>query len=212
MVVGLVAVGLVLVAAAPRNGAPGNGANGTARNGSAAKVMLFVAPAEMAWADSEIEYRLMQRLTRYGSIQVSGVRELAPGLPAFPPSYYHTDSLVAWGKAVGADFVVLVHVESASLERRKDLHVPLLFHRYITVGAIEGELRVLDVLRGRLEIAEPFRIEEKGPRAFQATMDDDMYDPDLHLTAPAKTRFFRQLEEDLAGQLVRRIGSVIRMR
>ena len=97
-------------------------------------------------------------------------------------------------------------------ERRKDIHVPLLFHRYMTVGAIEGELRVVDVSRARLEIAEPFKIEEKGPRAFQATMDDDIHDPDLHLTAAAKVRFFQKLEEELAGMLVKRIGSVIRMR
>ncbi len=203
---------LTLVAAMPRNGAPADGANGTARNGSAQKVLLIVTPAEMAWADSEIEERLMERLTRHGSIQVSIANAPAPGLPAFPLSCYRTDSLVAWGKAAGADFVVVVRVESARLERRKDIHVPLLFHRYMTVGAIEGELRVVDVSRARLEIAEPFKIEEKGPRAFQATMDDDIHDPDLHLTAAAKVRFFQKLEEELAGMLVKRIGSVIRMR
>ena len=159
-----------------------------------------------------LENRLIERLTRHGSIEVAGVHALIPGLSTLPLSFYRTDSLVAWGQAAGAEYVVLVHVGSARLERRKDIHVPLLFHRYATVGVIEGELRVIEVSRGRLAMAEPFKIEEKGPRAFQATMDDNIHDPDLHLTAPAKGRFFHELEEALAGMLVKRIGSVIRMR
>ena len=57
-------------------------------------------------------------------------------------------------------------------------------------------------------MAEPFRIERKGPRIFQATMDDDKNDPDLHLTAPDKVRFFAELEDNLCELLSDRVLAV----
>lgn len=195
----LLAAGVILSAASPWNDEPPH-------------VRLFVEPAEAAWNDPEIESHLLRRMSRYTSVTVSPACPGVAGEPGFPTEYHRASSLIDWGKAVDADYVVLVRIDSERLDKRKDVHVPLLFHRYVTIGVIEGELRVFDIGRGRLEIAEPFRVEKKGPRAFQATMDDDKYDPDLNLTAPDKLAFFRVLEEELAGSLVKRIGSVIRMR
>lgn len=92
------------------------------------------------------------------------------------------------------------------------LSLPLVFHKYETVGVIEGELRLVDIRRGKLLIAEPFQVKQKGPRIFQATMDDDVNDPDIHLTAPDKIGFFDRLEEKLALRVVERVEKVIRLR
>jgi hypothetical protein len=92
------------------------------------------------------------------------------------------------------------------------LSLLLVFHKYETVGVIEGELRLIDVRRGKFIIAEPFQVEQKGPRIFQATMDDDVNDPDIHLTAPDKIGFFDRLEEKLALRVVERVGKVIHLR
>lgn len=175
-------------------------------------VMLFVSPAQLVWADSEIEAHLIQRMTRHSNVRVAPVHAIDRPQPIFPPNYFDVEAVTAWGREVGARYVVMVLVENERLDRRKTLHVPLVFHRYATYGIIEGDLRIVDVSRGRLELAEPFRIQKKGPQIFQATMDDDIHDPDLHISAPDKITFFRHLEEELARELVKRIGAVIRMR
>jgi hypothetical protein len=51
-------------------------------------------------------------------------------------------------------------------------------------------------------------VERKGARIFQATMDDDINDPDLHLTAPKKLILFEKLEESLCRKLADRIVSL----
>ena len=92
------------------------------------------------------------------------------------------------------------------------LSLPLVFHKYETVGVIGGELRLIDIRRCKFLIAEPFKVEQKGPRIFQATMDDDVNDPDIHLTAPDKISFFDRLEERLASRVAKQVGKVIRLR
>jgi hypothetical protein len=82
------------------------------------------------------------------------------------------------------------------------LSLPLVFHKYETVGDIGGELRFIDVRRGKFLIAEPFKVEQKGPRIIQATMDDNVNNPDIHLMAPDKISFFDRLEERLALRVV----------
>jgi len=123
----------------------------------------------------------------------------------FPVNRYNTDSLLEWGREVGGRYLMLVEITREGLERHKSFHVPLVFHKYETVGVIEGEFRFLDLSRGKTLATETFKIEQKGPRIFQATMDDDKNDPDLHLTAPEKVIFFDHLEESLCRHLTTRV-------
>ena len=193
------AAGLLLVSAGPGE-TPGR------------TVALVVAPPDLPWADCEIEARLVQRLTRHDDLRILTVRAETPPHPAFPPDHGDAAALAAWGHEAGAAYVVIVRVESERLEHRKSMQIPLVAHRYVALGVIEGELRVIDVARGRLALAEPFHVQKKGPQVFQGSVDNDIHDPDLHISAPDKSVFFRRLEEELAGRLVRRIGTVIRMR
>lgn len=135
-----------------------------------------------------------------------------PDGPPFPADRYHLDSLVNWGLEAGVDHLLIVDVDNEQLRREKSFHLPLVFHKYETVGVIEGQLRLIDVARSRLLVSEPFRVKEKGARIFQATMDDDINDPDLHLTASAKLRLFHSLEERLAAKITERVEEIINLR
>jgi hypothetical protein len=100
---------------------------------------------------------------------------------------------------------MIVVVHSERLEKRKSFNIPLLFHKYETWGVIEGELRLVDVAKGKQVRAVPFKIEQVGPRALQGTMDDDVNDPDLRLTAPEKLEFFSRLEDKLIAHLLEQV-------
>ncbi len=175
-------------------------------------IMIHIETVPVAWADGNLQQRVVGAFTRRDNVRIYPVSQLSKGLPQFPRDHYHLDSLTNWGTEVGARYLIVMHVEKEGLERRKRVRIPLVLHKYVTMGVIEGELRVLDVSRERLLIAEPFRVELEGPEIFQATMDDDIYDPDLHIRASDKTSFFRHLEEHFAEVMAERIGKVIRMR
>lgn len=172
-------------------------------------IIVNVISPPLAYSDSQVVIKLQRQLSREGNFQVTPVGRDEHQTPAFPEDRYNTDSLLNWGREVGGRYLMVVEVINERLERRKSFHVPLVFHKYETVGVIDGEFRLLDLVRGRILAAEPFRIEKKGPRIFQATMDDDVNDPDLHLTAPAKVTFFDELESSLCQHLARRVNQVV---
>jgi hypothetical protein len=164
-------------------------------------VIIRVDAAPLAWCESKLEIKLQKYLTRVPNIRALSHGHEAGPIPAFPEDRFNLDSLVNWGQETGQDYLLLVLVGSERLERRKTFNVPLVFHRYETVGVIEGELRFVDLRKGKLLLAEPFEVKQKGKRIFQAAMDDDVNDPSIHLTASQKTRFFDRLEEKLAKRL-----------
>ena len=58
-------------------------------------------------------------------------------------------------------------------------------------------------------LAEPFKVELNGPRIFQGSMDDNVNDPDIHLTSPKKLAFMDKLESRLAEELVNKVVAFI---
>ena len=172
-------------------------------------IIVNVVSPPLAYSDSKVDTELQRRLSREGSFRVTLVDQDGDQTPAFPEDRYNTDSLLNWGREVGGRYLMVVEVTAERLERRKSFHVPLIFHKYETVGVIDGEFRLLDLVRGRVLAVEPFKIEKKGPRIFQATMDDDINDPDLHLTAPRKIVFFNELERNLCQHLVQRVNQLV---
>ena len=104
---------------------------------------------------------------------------------------------------------------SGKLERRLTTEVGLevksvIFHKYETVGVIEGEVRFYDVARSRLLISRPIDFELEAKRVFQGSLDGDKNDPSIHLSAVEKLSFFDKMEEKLAEQLVDRIKKVMK--
>ncbi|NOY89207.1 MAG: hypothetical protein GXO93_07455 [FCB group bacterium] len=176
------------------------------------KILLHVISSPLAWSDSQLEQKLTCDLSRWPAVRVVATKNKETLQPAFPNSYYNIDSLINWGREIGGRYLMVVKVTKEGLERHKSFHLPLVFHKYETVGIIEGEIRFIDLKRGALLMAEPFSVTQKGPRIFQATMDDDINDPDLHLTAPAKIAFFDELEKKLSKQLSKRVRKLVGVR
>jgi len=181
-------------------------------SGAQRSVIVHVSVPPLAWSGSALEAKLKRQLSRDGDLIIVTVPDTSPGRPEFPHDAYNTDNLTNWGMEVGGRYLLTVEVHSERLEKRKLYHFPLVFHKYVTVGVIEGELRLIDITRGKLLSAEPFKVEQKGPQVFQATMDDNINDPDLHLTAPGKTKFFDRLEEKLASHVAGWVRKVMRLR
>ncbi len=175
-------------------------------------ILVHVLVPPLPWNVSVLEPSLVRHLSRHQNGQILTTSPAAVTTPDFSDGRYCVDSLSAWGERAGAQYLLMVEVDKETLQTRKVFNLPLLCHLYQAYGIIEGEVRLLDVSRRKLLIAESFRVEHKGPRIFQATTDGDVNDPDLHLSAPAKQRFFSELEEKLAGRLARRVANFTRLR
>ena len=188
---------LLLVALAAENSA------------AAATILLKVNPPPAAWSTVGIDEKLTLRMSRDSALRVITVDD-DDRLPLFPADSYNLDSLVQWGQQVGGQYLMVVDVHHERLERRKSWQIPLFFHKYTTVGIIDGEVRLIDLVDGELLVSQSFRREQKARRTFQAAPDDDINDPDLHMTAPAKTVFFDRLEDKLCDQLLESLGFVER--
>jgi len=156
-----------------------------------------------------LEEFVKRDLTRNRNLRVSLIGSDQTGRRAFPDDPEHLDSLVNWGTAAHGRYLLLVTIDSERLERRKRFHLPLVMHQYKTVGIIKGELRLIDLARGRWVIAEPFEVEKGGPQCFQAGVYDDDTDPSINLSAPAKVKFLRQLEEMASEKIMQRLAAHI---
>ncbi len=165
------------------------------------QIAIKVFTPEIPWADSKLDSKILQSFSRQANMRVKMIHDDKIIIPEFPEDFYNNELLLEWGKEFGGRFIMIVDVQSERIEKRKSFHIPLIFHKYQTYGVIEGELRLFDVDRGKLLMVQQFRVEEKSSRIFQATMDDDINDPDLHLTAPGKIRFFSKLEDKFVVEL-----------
>lgn len=172
-------------------------------------VLLHVQTGDNPYCGSHLQEFLKRDLTRNRNLRVSVIESDQTGRRAFPDDPEHLDSLVSWGTAANGRYLLLVTVDTERLERRKRFHLPLVMHQYKTVGIIQGELRLIDLARGRWVIAEPFKVEKGGPQCFQAGVYDDDTDPAANLTAPAKVKFMRQLEEKASKKIMKRLAAHI---
>ncbi len=176
------------------------------------KILVHVQAPDIPWTTNTVEPTLVRMLSRTGNLVVYPVTASTTFGPPFPQHYYNVDSLLNWGIEAGGQYLLVVDIEREGLERRKNFHLPLVFHKYQTYGVIEAEIRLLDIERRRFVLAEPLVVELKGPRVFQATMDDDINDPDLHITSPEKVNFFKKLERRFCEKLVSRMSRILRIR
>lgn len=168
-------------------------------------LLLKVIEQRGAWSDADLYEQLHQMLSRNQRLRVLPAEPIYEDQPAFPVDVYHTDSLMNWGLEIGGRYLMVVVVDGTRLERRKSFSLPLIMHTYQTYGVISGELRLLDLIRGRMLAAEPFEVTKKGPRAWQQAFEDDRGDPALHVSAPQKVRFFTELQKKTALMLMERL-------
>jgi len=175
-------------------------------------VILQVNSVPLAWGDCRLTEKLAVALSRDPDLQVKVPEASAPEYPPCPSDRYNVDSLLTWGAEVGGRYLLTIEVDREGLERRKTFSVPVLFHRWETIAVIAGELRLVDLQKQRLVLAEPFEETLSAARQFQSSCEDDAADPDLHVTAADKSELFRTLETRLAERLVAKVSRYLRGR
>jgi len=175
-------------------------------------ILLRVETEDLAWAETHLSEKLLRILSRDSELRIVSSIGSDDSMPGFPSASHDIDSLLDWGREVGGRYLMLVTIHSQRLEKRKTFSIPLILHKYKTIGVIEGELRFLDLQRGRLLAAEPFKEELAGRRIIQGDPDNSKDDPDLHIPRPEKTAFFSRLEDKLAKRLTKRLKVLVRGR
>ena len=176
------------------------------------RIVLHVEQADFAWGESDLTHHLVSQLSRSSEIRTVVSSDFDKSGPAFPDAVYDIDSLLEWGREIGGHYLFVLVVTSERLETAKTFSLPLIVHRWETVAVIEGEVRMLDLSRGRLLWAEPFHEELRARSVLQGDADQTKADADLHVPAEEKQILFSQLEEQLTNRLTRRVRTLARSR
>jgi hypothetical protein len=175
-------------------------------------VILQVQSTPLAWGDSRLPDILTTALSRNPDLNVIVPEAATRQYPPFPNDRNNIDSLLNWGTEVGGRYLLTVIVDREALERRKTFSVPLLFHRWETIAIMSGEFRLVDLLKRRLVLAEPFEEKLSVARQFQSSAEDNAADPALHVNAAEKSDLFQSLETRLTEHLVDKISRYMRGR
>ncbi len=181
-------------------------------NGNGRSAVLKVNAAQLPWSQTRLAEKLMVELSRNGNGEIINADALMGTMPPFPSDLYSTDSLAIWGAETGRRYLVIVDIETEGLEKHKTFNIPLVVSKYEHVGVVTGELRIVDVTRRKVVLADQFIFEKEAKRIVQAATDDDINDADLHISAPEKIRFFGELENELAKELANKIRSATGLR
>jgi len=179
---------------------------------SGSVVYVHVKTPPVPWADSRLFDKVRVLLCEDDAFDVVEVGERLEHLPPFPADMCNTDSLVNWGQEAGGRYLFVVTVNDERIERQKTFSIPLIVHKYQTVGVVEGNYRLIDVYRGKLLEAKSFKIKLEGPRVFQADPDNNIDDPSIRLNAVEKMQFISRLEERVAEKLAERFEHEVRNR
>lgn len=177
---------------------------GMAQN-STRVLMIHTEDKPLSVGESQIEETLIRVLSRNANLRVFSTKSGNGMISPMPSDFSNPDSLADWCAENNCRYFLSIEIYDEKIVRKKGFHFPLLFHKYQTEGIIEAEVRLFDASRNRFIIAESVETKEKGPRIFQATMDDDINDPDLHLTTPEKIRFISSLENKFCREVYEKL-------
>ena len=173
-------------------------------------IVLRVDQAQLAWGDSHLADKLTTALSRDPELRIIVADHKTDRYPVFPLDHSNLDSLLDWGVELGGRYLLVINVDREGLECRKTFSVPVLFHRWETLAVIAGEIRLIDLQKRRLLLAEPFEEKLSGSRQFQSSAEDNGHDPALHVSAGEKAELFDSLENRLVDQLTRKIARLTR--
>ncbi len=178
--------------------------------GTPRPLVLQVDQVPLAWGGGGLAEKLTVSLTRDPELRVIVPKAQAGSFRAFPADRTNLDSLMVWGIEIGGRFLLTINIVREDIESRKTFSVPLLFHRWETLAVISGEIRLIDLQKRRVMLAEPFEEKMSAARQFQSSADDNSHDPDLHVSASEKQILFDSLESRLTERLIKRIGRLTR--
>lgn len=176
------------------------------------QIVLHVDQPDQPWGGTHLSEKLIWHLSKVADLRILSTEGLSETAPQFPAAGHDLDSLLDWGKEIGSRYILSVTVDKERLETRKRFVIPLILHRYTTAGVIEGEIRLVDVHRGRVLAAERFSEAIRARQVIQGDPDQNQHDPDLHVPADEKADLFVALEDQLADRIARKTRSLVRGR
>jgi hypothetical protein len=166
----------------------------------------------MPWGETRLTEKLIWHLSQVADLRILSTEGLSEAAPQFPAAGHDLDSLLEWGKEIGGRYILSVTVDKERLETRKRFVIPLILHRYTTAGVIEGEIRLVDVQRGRVLAVERFSEKKRACQVIQGDPDNNIHDPDLQVPADEKADLFVALEDQLAVRIAKKTRSLVRGR
>lgn len=175
-------------------------------------VVLKVNTVPSPWAKNQLEDKLLTLLSRSNDTRIYSASSLPKDMPEFPLAVHNLDSLINWGLETGHRYLLFVNISNEEIIRKKTFSLPLIFQRYEAVATVRGEIKLVDLSRNKLLIAEPFEIKKRGKRIFQAATDDNIYDPSIHLSPIEKVRFLGELEDKLARHIMSKVSRPLGVR
>ena len=177
------------------------------------RLLIDLEMAPTPWHDSRLGERLDRVFSRNPDVRVVMLKHTEqPADPPRPMADLDVDSLMNWGQELGGRYLLSLQIHREDIKRKKSFSLPLVFHRYKTMAVIEGELRLLDLVRGRVLAAEDIKYELEASSQFQAEWDDNRHDANLHLTSPQKSELFAELETRFAEDLQDKIKDFLQGR
>lgn len=163
-------------------------------------LVVHVSSQPTIVGESELMTAIETEFSRTGNFTVLSAGDHPDHVP-FPGDRYDIDSLMNWGAEFGGRYLMYVDLQREELIRKKGFNIPLIIHKYETVGIMQGEVRLFDLQRGRILLAKSFEVETKGPKILQGYVDDNRYDADISIPAPQKSAFFHEMEANTACYL-----------
>jgi len=180
--------------------------------GADRRIILDVQAESTPWGESRLADNLVRHLGRSADLRIVTPEMISDLAPPFPPARHDPDSLIDWGREIGGQYLLIVDVRNECLTTKKTFSLPLIMHKWETVGVIEADARLLGLQRGRVLMNDSFVEELTGRRALQGDPDNNGADPDLHISAPEKRILMNRLEDRLAGRLTRKVKELVRSR
>ncbi len=153
------------------------------------------------------DFSLMDRLYDHLLIK-SGLRVVIPEddstLPPAPSHRFNLSRILEWGQEIGSRYVIYIQVHDRKIVRRKRTSIPFILSRYIVEGQIDGTFSLIDLNRSKVVGNWDLRTRLAGPRQWQVG-EDYPDDPDLHLSAPRKIQFYKDLEDRAVSDIISQI-------
>jgi hypothetical protein len=149
--------------------------------------------------DCDLVDRLADRLSRANGYSVYVPSEDSAAT-ALPNRHYDLQRLLEWGKETGCRYIIYLQIDDRRIETKKQISFPLIVSHYVVQGCLEGMYTLVDMRRGKAVMNKCIRTFMTGPHQWQV-FEDNRDDPDLHIPAPEKLIFLRQLEEKAAQEI-----------
>lgn len=160
--------------------------------------------------DLAIIDRLVEKLSMQSNLKVI-IHAEDSTLPAPPNKRFNLEKLLEWGHECGSRYLVYLRLDNREIVTRKRKSIPYILNRYIVEGQVDGMFSFIDLNRGKIISTWNLKTRISGPRQWQLA-EDYPDDPDLHMSAPQKIRFYRKLEDKAAAEIVTEIKPHLRGR